>query len=594
MAADVGQRFSGWSYSDLPYNDHRSTQDPSVQQMVLDHGSVSFGRFAAESLSWEKRSVFAHNKRQEELSKLTAPGLVAQKKAFFEEYYKRARHLKAQGAAQQNDTTMEERSNDNTIGQSSEADQLPAVVSDDQETSAPSSSFEPSNEVSSSDERKCQDNHELGYLTFNPLFSQTAGLQNIQQEERSSSGQKQYLDREFPPTVHTSNNHGLKLNCEALAPRYVVSDENDESNVAGTRIVLPIASLQSEALKVDREKQEPRKGIAVTGRSMKRPKELSTSVIHIPRVDFRRKSENRPSQDSKDPFHKRVEMKLRALSDRMNADRAATSSRSASYQPPDRAMTSCRSSSLDAGRVATSSRSSLCQNTNRVLASSISTGQASHKSHKGVQREDTLPRGIFVNKGSLTSHVASNINTATGKSAPRVVAPSSSQLNAKISRAAQVTLKGARLTSIGNGSQNKRKQLSTPVALEENNPKRGYVRKSAPPSARSSTDNLPPAAKAPKISSRKNVTKTEFVQKPIYASHPVAGGRNLATKRTANCDEQNRKVIPSRSGSLAGSSRSNLNGGLSLSKNKPREAAMALMEQGPRWLSIWCQINGAQ
>ncbi|ONM21387.1 TPX2 (targeting protein for Xklp2) protein family [Zea mays] len=60
--------------------------DSSDQEMVLNHGSVSFGRFAAESLSWERRSVFEHNRRQEELSKLKAPGLVAQKKAFFEEY----------------------------------------------------------------------------------------------------------------------------------------------------------------------------------------------------------------------------------------------------------------------------------------------------------------------------------------------------------------------------------------------------------------------------------------------------------------------------------------------------------------------------
>lgn len=82
MAAEVGQQFSGWSHSDLTYNDN-CTQDDSVQQMVLDHGSVSFGRFAAESLSWESRSVFAHNRRQEEIRKLTLPGLVAQKKAFF-------------------------------------------------------------------------------------------------------------------------------------------------------------------------------------------------------------------------------------------------------------------------------------------------------------------------------------------------------------------------------------------------------------------------------------------------------------------------------------------------------------------------------
>lgn len=62
---------------------------------MLDHGSISFGRFALEPLSWEKRSVFTHNRYQEELEKLNAPGLVAQKKAYFEEYYKRIRAKKA-------------------------------------------------------------------------------------------------------------------------------------------------------------------------------------------------------------------------------------------------------------------------------------------------------------------------------------------------------------------------------------------------------------------------------------------------------------------------------------------------------------------
>ena len=104
--------------------------------MVLDHGSVSFGRFTAESLSWEKRSVFEHNRRQEELSKLTAPGLVAQKKAFFEEYYKRARHLKALGGLHQTGATMEENDN-STLGHSSQADA--ASMSEDPVACAPSS-----------------------------------------------------------------------------------------------------------------------------------------------------------------------------------------------------------------------------------------------------------------------------------------------------------------------------------------------------------------------------------------------------------------------------------------------------------------------
>lgn len=549
MAADVGLRFNGWSYSDLPYNDHNA-QDSSVQEMVLNHGSVSFGRFAAESLSWERRSVFEHNRRQEELSKLTAPGLVAQKKAFFEEYYKRARHLKAQGVLHQAGAAVEE--ND-----SSQADELPAAMSEDPVATAPSSSFEPSTDV----ESKCQDAHEHGYLTFNPLFSQTASLPNIQ-EESSSSGQK----------------HGFScetIERKVLAPRRVPSNDNDQSNIAGSRIVLPIASLQSEYLKADPEKSEASKNVPIINRSKKVSKDLATSVISIPRVDLRRNSENGPSRDLEDPFHKRVEMKLRALSDRMDADRTAASSRSASYQPPpERAMTSSRSAYQD--RLAISSRSSVCQNTSKALAPSKLAAQASHKFLKGVQRLDGIPREIFVNKGSSASLVASCNSSATGKlSAKILVAPSSSQVGAKTSRTAQVTPKRtAGPTSVNNVSHNKRKH--TPVALGEKYPKREYVRRSAPPSARSSSENLPRAAKAPKISKVTNaVSKAEVVQKSKSSSNLV-GGRNLSTKRSANCNEENRKAIPSRKVNLAECTRSNLKGGPSLTKNKPRQ-------ERPRW-----------
>jgi hypothetical protein len=239
-------------------------QDYSVQQMVLNHGSVSFGRFAVESLSWEKRSVFDHNRRQEELRELTAPGLVAQKKAFFEEYYKRARHLKAQGAMQQTEVTMEEKNDESTLGHSRQED---AVMLEDPVTNAPSSSSEPFTEANSSDETKCQD---LGYLTFNPLFSQTAVLQNIEEEERPSSGQKQNLDQEFPCVAHASGNHGFSheaIERKVLAPRHVVSNDNGESNVSGSRIVLPVASLQSEGLEVGHVKRGARKTIAVVNRS---------------------------------------------------------------------------------------------------------------------------------------------------------------------------------------------------------------------------------------------------------------------------------------------------------------------------------------
>ncbi|KAG0533421.1 hypothetical protein BDA96_04G192300 [Sorghum bicolor] len=526
MAADVGLRFNGWSYSDLPYNEHNA-QDSSVQEMVLNHGSVSFGRFAAESLSWEKRSVFEHNRRKEELSKLTAPGLVAQKKAFFEEYYKRARHLKAQGGLHQTGATMEE-NGDSTLGHSSQADE--AAMSEDPVSCAPSStSFEPSTEVGSSNESKCQDAHDLGYLTFNPLFSQTSCLPNIQ-EEKSSPGQK-----------------------------------------LGSRIVL--ASLQSEYLKVDPEKSGASKNVPIINRSRKVSKDLPTSVINIPRVDLRRNSENRPSRDFKDPFHKRVEMKLRALSDRMDADRTAASTRSASYQPPERAMTSSRSAYQD--RPAMSSRSSACQNTSRAPCKLAA--QASHKYLKVVKGSDAKPHGIYVNKGSSASLVASRNSTATGKSPAKIlVVPSSSQASAKTSRTAQVTSKRTAVpTSVNNVSQNKRKH--TLVALDEKYPKREYVRRSAPPSARSSSENLPRAAKAPKISNVTNpVSKTEVVQNSRSSSNLI-GGRNMLTKRSANCNEENRKVIRSHTGDLAKPSmRSNLKGGPSLTKNKPRQ-------ERPRW-----------
>ncbi|XP_040368106.1 protein WVD2-like 7 isoform X3 [Rosa chinensis] len=62
---------------------------------ILDHGSISFGRFAAETLAWEKWSVFRQNRCQEELEMYKSNGLVAQKRAYFEEYYKRVRALKA-------------------------------------------------------------------------------------------------------------------------------------------------------------------------------------------------------------------------------------------------------------------------------------------------------------------------------------------------------------------------------------------------------------------------------------------------------------------------------------------------------------------
>jgi hypothetical protein len=125
-------------------------------------------------------------------------------------------------------------------------------------------------------------------------------------------------------------------------------------------------------------------------------------------------------------------MKLRALSDRMSADRAAASSKSASCQPATRP-----SSYPNADRAATSSRSALCQNTDRVPALSA---QASPNSLK--ERASTVPRTNFYNKQLHVSHVASSNHISTGRLAAKSsVMPKSSQNNTKPFQSAQVVLR---------------------------------------------------------------------------------------------------------------------------------------------------------
>ncbi|KAH9329937.1 hypothetical protein KI387_002045, partial [Taxus chinensis] len=79
--------------------------EPAPQ--LLDHGSISFGRFAIESLAWEKWSSFSQNRCLEEVQRCSAPGSVAKKKAYFEAYYKR---IAAQKALQEQDELVQKAS----------------------------------------------------------------------------------------------------------------------------------------------------------------------------------------------------------------------------------------------------------------------------------------------------------------------------------------------------------------------------------------------------------------------------------------------------------------------------------------------------
>ncbi|XP_009404941.2 protein WVD2-like 7 isoform X1 [Musa acuminata AAA Group] len=116
MATDVDQAYRDWSQVELPEGDE--SHEPSVSQM-LEHGSISFGRFPIESLSWERKSVFVHNRCQEELEKFN--GLVAKKKAYFEERYRRIRAMKAQ-QNQQTELTLDYSGDGSISSQSGEED----------------------------------------------------------------------------------------------------------------------------------------------------------------------------------------------------------------------------------------------------------------------------------------------------------------------------------------------------------------------------------------------------------------------------------------------------------------------------------------
>jgi hypothetical protein len=140
------------------------------------HGSISFGRFDLESLQWEKWSVFTNDRRHEEFGKFN--GLVAKKKAYFEEYFKRIRELKA--LQQQNQQTAADH------GALSESGTL---VDDSTEQTTTVTTFE--------HEIGCNVYHENGSLvreiSASSHSSQVGGLQQIGKQMRGDASKMDML-----------------------------------------------------------------------------------------------------------------------------------------------------------------------------------------------------------------------------------------------------------------------------------------------------------------------------------------------------------------------------------------------------------------
>lgn len=70
----------------------------------MHSGSVSFGKFETESLSWERKSSFSHNRYLEEVEKYSKPGSVTEKKAYFEAHFRKKALLKQRSSECQNGT----------------------------------------------------------------------------------------------------------------------------------------------------------------------------------------------------------------------------------------------------------------------------------------------------------------------------------------------------------------------------------------------------------------------------------------------------------------------------------------------------------
>ncbi|PHT83548.1 hypothetical protein T459_11991 [Capsicum annuum] len=93
----------------------------SFQANSWQSGSISFGRFENEALCWERRSSFTHNKYLEEVEKYIKPGSVTEKKAYFEELFRRMALL-SQSSSDCQDGADSQASNDGSENTDYEGD----------------------------------------------------------------------------------------------------------------------------------------------------------------------------------------------------------------------------------------------------------------------------------------------------------------------------------------------------------------------------------------------------------------------------------------------------------------------------------------
>ncbi|KAL3631392.1 hypothetical protein CASFOL_024376 [Castilleja foliolosa] len=93
----------------------------------IHSGSISFGRFETETLCWERRSSFSHNRYLEEVEKCSKPGLVFEKKAYFEAHFRKKGILRLSSPESSNEYQTSENDVIEKTGYDDETNQSDAV-----------------------------------------------------------------------------------------------------------------------------------------------------------------------------------------------------------------------------------------------------------------------------------------------------------------------------------------------------------------------------------------------------------------------------------------------------------------------------------
>ncbi|XP_038989515.1 protein WVD2-like 7 isoform X2 [Phoenix dactylifera] len=619
MATDIGQTYNGWSHDKL--SDHDDSQEVSMSQM-LDHGSISFGRFAVESLSWERRSVFTCNRRQEELEKFRAPGLVAQKKAFFEEYYQRIRAMKALQENQQTELPSDHGGDDSISSQTGEEDETATQLESLRNGVANASNAclkKAAVGVASEKGKSFNETLQIKDLNDEIVTPSEKSLEEIEEEKNSGyAHQMETLDTES--SVHVSlvkskeeiDQHELGgLDDGGISRKYENSACDATTVEASQRTALFSVDSNpenSEHWLVDNTavgkmksgaKRHTEKRVSVP----KVKKEPAALVRNGLKLDCKSKSELKSTQRPKYPSQGTISRTDNSIvSSKTHADRVSSNYRSTSVCPAalvrNGLKLDCKSKSEmkstqrpkypSQGTIRRTDNSIVSSKTHaeRVSSNYRSTSVVSHRQRTELHFSGTVPRP-FSFATEKRAAVPSGIREGTQRLDPKTLNKSAPSLNhAKDVSNVQVTSKkSATTTSVkSRGSENKRgsgeiKRMHLASDSKTTVLRGGGITMLGPPKARSI--NLPARDKSDTNGGtvsrsidavRRNKKKEEkFVARCMPEVHGV-NTKSFAPHLTGNLRTESKKMVQSsQPGNLLVNGRKAQFGDLSFDGRRPRQ-----------------------